>query len=619
MSNLSGTGMTAGTLPGSDDATRAILDSMTEGVVSIGTDGRIVAFNPAASAILGIPADDALGMPFGAVMLEVPGSDAFVDAVLDVLQAADEEAERRNEVPFTRPDGSTATLSVETSALFDTAAGRRRRQGIVCLFTDVTELVALREAEREAAHRLEEQHRKLATAYRDLERSKEEAQASTRRARTWRLAVAGSVLALFAVAGGVAWQSGEFHPTATPMPMPDSMGGGMGGMSVTVQPRPARKTVELMGAIEPGSMVTVVAPFGGVLKEKHFEYGQRVAAGTVLGIVEPGELQTQHRDAQAAVIKAQERVKELTNWERGADVARARRSLQRAEQQYQSARQKAGETKQLLDLGVVARQDYQMQLDQERDARAQVDGARDEMDSVLAKGNPGQVRVAQFELDNARFKLGEIERKLQGATIRAPVDGIVIRPPQSGPSGGAGGSGGSGGATSQRDVDVGMKLNEGEALFAVGALDKLRVVASLLEIDINRVRPDMAANVTGEAFPGVTLPGRIAAIANQAVKGQGASPLPSFPVTVLVETVDPAAARAVRLGMTARVEVIVYDNPNALLLPPMLLTPGPQGYAVKRRNPATQAVETVPVTLGERLPEGVEIRSGLQSGDVVVP
>lgn len=597
-----------------DGATRAILDSMTEGVVGIGGDGCIAAFNPAASAILGIPADDALSMPFGAVMLEVPGSDAFVDAVLDVLQADDEDAARRTEVPFTRPDGTAATLSVETSALFDTADGRRRRQGIVCLFTDVTELAALREAEREAAHRLEEQHRTLAAAYRDLERSKREAQAFSRRVRNGRLAIAGSVLVLFAAVGGAAWHSGEFQPAAPPLPPP----GAMDGTGIAVQARPARKTVSLMGAVEPGSMVTVVAPFGGVLKEKRFEYGQRVAAGAVLGVIDPGELQSQHRDAQAAVIKAQERVKELSNWERGAEVARARRSLQRAEQQHQSARQKAAETKQLLDLGVVARQDYQTQLDQERDARAQVDGARDEMDSVLAKGSPDQVRIARFELDNARFKLGEIERKLEGATLRAPVDGIVIRPPQSG--GQSGGGGGAGGGSSQRDVEAGMKLNEGDALFAIGGLDSLRVVASLLEIDINRVRPDMPANVTGEAFPGVTLPGRIAAIANQAVKGQGGgSPLPSFPVTVLVDAVDPAAAGAVRLGMTARVEVIVYDNPKALLLPPMALVPGPQGYTVRRRHPATGAVEPVPVTLGERLPEGVEIRSGLEPGDVVVP
>lgn len=596
------------------DATQAILDSMVEGVISIGPNGRILAFNPAAEAILGIAREEAVGRPFGAVLLERPGSDGFVDAVMDVLQAADDEVERRRELAFLRPDGGTATLSVETSALFHQVEGRRVRQGIVCLFTDVSELAALREAEREAAHRLEDQHRKLATAYRDLERSKEVAQISARRVRVWRLGVAASVVALFALAGGAVWWSGDAGPSV-PAPLPGSADAA-GGRSVTVQPFPVRKAVELMGAIEAGSLVTIAAPFGGVLTEKHFEYGQRVEAGTVLGAVDPGELLAQHRDAQAAVIKAEERLRELTGWQRGAEVARARRSLQRAEQQLHSLSQKVMETKQLLDIGVVARQDYQMNLDQERDARAQVEGSRDELASVLAKGGPDQVRVAQFELDNARFKLEGIERKLRDAKLRAPVSGVVLRPPQGGQSAGSGAAGGSGSAP--REAEIGMKLIESEPLFAVGALDTLRVVAALPEIDINRLRPGMTATVTGEAFPGIALRGRVAAIANQAVKAQGASPLPAFPVTVLVDRVEPVAAQAVRLGMTARLEISVYDNPNALLLPPMLLSPGPQGYTVRRRNPETRTVETVPVKLGERLPQGVEILSGLKPGDVVV-
>ena len=99
----------------------------------------------------------------------------------------------------------------------------------------------------------------------------------------------------------------------------------------------------------------------------------------------------------------------------------------------------------------------------------------------------------------------------------------------------------------------------------------------------------------------------------------GAAGLLLAPVSYQPLTPDEVHGLFEQVTAAVDVPVIVYDNPNALLLPPMLVAPGPQGYAVKRRNPATGEVAPVPVTLGERLPEGVEIRSGLNPGDVVVP
>jgi len=44
-----------------------------------------------------------------------------------------------------------------------------------------------------------------------------------------------------------------------------------------------------------------------------------------------------------------------------------------------------------------------------------------------------------------------------------------------------------------------------------------------------------------------------------------------------------------------------------------------KGYLVRRINQETGSVEDVPITLGDRLPEGVVVTSGLDIGDRILP
>lgn len=381
----------------------------------------------------------------------------------------------------------------------------------------------------------------------------------------------------------------------------------------TVTPRPLRKTIDLVGQIEPGHTVSVLAPFSGPVLEKRFEFGARVTAGDVLAVLDTADLDAQQRDAKAAFIKADQTARALADWSKGVEVARARRALLSAERTVQSARQKTRETKQLLDLGVIARQEYQDAVDREVDAERAVQSAQEELDGELAKGSARNRQVAELELANARQKLADIDRKLEAAHLRAPVSGVVIRPPaQAEPLAG----GGSAAAAAPPEITQGARVAEAQALFAIATLDDLRVNSALLEIDVNKVAAGMTVLVTGEAFPGTTLEGRVAGIANQASKA-GGSELPQFPVSVVIEDVPEDIGKAVRLGMTASLRIVTDDTPAALVVPVDAVSMGPNGPEVRRRTTAG-AVEAVPVVLGQRLPEGVQIRDGLSAGDVVV-
>lgn len=379
---------------------------------------------------------------------------------------------------------------------------------------------------------------------------------------------------------------------------------------ITVQPRLLRKSVRMVGSIEPGTLEHVTAPFAGLIRERSFEYGTRVKQGDLLLVLAAGELEVQRREADAAVIKATQALEDLKGWSRSADVARARRAVARSEQQLQAAKQKLEETRRLFELGVVPRQEVESLEDQAREATNALTTSQEELDSVLRKGEVQAVRIAENELTNARYKLDGINRRLAGAEVRAPRDGVVLRPPKTGGSGE--------GAVAARDIETGAKVNEGDIMFAVGSLDSLRITTPMSEVDVGAVSAGQPVRVTSPAFPGITLDGEVVAIANQAEQRQGAG-LPSFPVTVLIESMPAAAAGQVRLGMSAELEIVTYEKPDALLLPPSAIQPGSEGYSVRRRNPQTGAAETVKVAIGQRFPEGVEIVSGMAPGDVILP
>jgi PAS domain S-box-containing protein len=65
-----------------------ILRNMAEGVICLDLHGRIVDFNPAGAAILGLDAAECEGGSFAEVFLGIEGTDAFVQVVLDAIYDA---------------------------------------------------------------------------------------------------------------------------------------------------------------------------------------------------------------------------------------------------------------------------------------------------------------------------------------------------------------------------------------------------------------------------------------------------------------------------------------------------------------------------------------------------
>jgi hypothetical protein len=166
----------------------------------------------------------------------------------------------------------------------------------------------------------------------------------------------------------------------------------------------------------------------------------------------------------------------------------------------------------------------------------------------------------------------------------------------------------------QEDIQIGGAVTDNSVLLVIGNLEGLTVRTKADEIDIGKIRTDQKVLVTGDAFPNLSLEGSIRDIASQARGNK----VPTFDVTVTINKVSAEQKQKVRLGMTAILEVKVYENPSALLVPLTAVRLSGDKSFVSIRDQVSGQVKTVEVETGMTTLNSVEIIKGLQAGDEVL-
>ncbi|WP_374447129.1 PAS domain-containing protein [Stella sp.] len=592
--------MTASPRPGAEHALH-VVESMTSGVVTLDPEGRVTAINQQAARIIGLDREAITGQSLVATLLEDPANEHLTDTIVEASYDASGRYHRQVEL---YQGERRRVLDLRANLLRD---GQGTVGGVVLVIDDVTETALLRASEQRLAEELRVRNEKLTEAYRGLE-EKTQTLADTRR-RVRRFGLAGLLLAAVA-AGGAGWYAWTADaPPARPRPAAGAPGEAPG---LTLVPRPLRQTVSVSGTIEPGKVVEVTAPFAGEILARDFVYGARVEAGRELLRLDGGDIERERRKAVAAAMTARQKLDDLRDWERGNEVQRARRQLAQMRQNLERTQQQVQAAGDLLKRGIIARQEHDSLLQQQRQIELQVFSSEQDLAATLRKGSPDQVTIARLESATAEEKLAELTQQLGAARILAPVSGVALRPRAPATAAGAE-------AAASRELAVGARVEQGRTLLEIGDLSFLAVRGQVDEVDVGRVRPGLAVAVRSAGFGGRALAGRVEAVSSQATLERGGrTPRARFDVLVTIRELDEAVRERLRIGMSAALEIVLYENPAALLLPPDRIRRGPNGPVARVRPGGQGDPREVPLTLGVSLPEGIEVTAGLAPGDVVL-
>jgi membrane fusion protein, multidrug efflux system len=197
------------------------------------------------------------------------------------------------------------------------------------------------------------------------------------------------------------------------------------------------------------------------------------------------------------------------------------------------------------------------------------DEAREDASNAL-KIQQASVELAQAKLDKSR--------------VIAPFDGVI----------------------GLRSVSVGEFVTPGQHIAPLESVSTLKVDFRLPERNVADVKVGQTLELKVDAMPDSVFEGVVYAI-SPLIEAGGRS--------VLVRALVDNAAGRLRPGMFARVQLITSES-MALVVPESALSPSGQSQFVYRV--VEGAAERVLVQLGERRSGLVEIKGGLQAGDLVV-
>jgi len=335
----------------------------------------------------------------------------------------------------------------------------------------------------------------------------------------------------------------------------------------------------------------------GEAPEGHEEAGRfvRIEAGMLRDLGITTSAVESRPGGEGAPVLGELRVNESAYAEVGSPVpARALRVLALPGSQVRRGQVMA--ELQSLELGKT-RGDY-------RDAQARVDLARQ---SLERKRGLAAERIApQREVQEAEAELRRAEASLQGArgalnALGASNDGgsddsrLVLRAPLTG-------------TVIERHLVRGAVAQPGEALFKVGDLSVLWLMAHASERDAVRVRAGSTARVAIPALPGSSLRGRVAAVGSQVE-------VSSRTIPVRIELAN--AGGILRPGMSATVWLPIGEGGTVIAVPVAALQRLEDKWCVfVPREPGV--FEIRPVGRGRDMGGEVEIVSGLKAGETVV-
>jgi RND family efflux transporter MFP subunit len=365
---------------------------------------------------------------------------------------------------------------------------------------------------------------------------------------------------------------------------------------VAVSPVVEREVVagqHFVGTVMPLRKAIVGSAVDGRVIAYPLDEGDRVEEGQVLAQLLTETIQLELAAAQAELELRRQALAELENGTRPEEIEqmKARMTAAQARWQYAEARRKRAENvgqamseeerDEMLALAIEAEQAF---LDAKAAYALAVEGPRKEQ---IAQAK-AQVAVQQAEVER-------LKDQLEKHTVKSRFTGYVTA----------------------EHTEVGQWLKQGDPVVEVAALDEVEVVAQVVEQYVPHLRVGMEVSVEIPALAGQAFAGEVSAIVPQAdVQAR------TFPVKIRVKNRFVEQEPLVKSGMYVRVMLPTGNKQMATLVSKDALVlggPQPMVFVVDAApNAKAGKVRPVPVQLGVSEGNMIQVRGGIETGQMVV-
>jgi HlyD family secretion protein len=354
------------------------------------------------------------------------------------------------------------------------------------------------------------------------------------------------------------------------------------GPQVTTEPvlrRDFVQTVVASGHVEAPHRFDVGVQITGTVLRIPVVEGQAVQAGDLLVELEAAELNATGRQADAAVVQAQAKLRELQEVQGPV----AAQSLRQAQSGLTNARAALARSQALANQGFIG----QAALDDARKtaelADAEVRAAQKQLETTTPTGSDRALALANVA--GARASAQAARARTAYAEVKAPVAGTLIA----------------------RSVEVGDVVQPGRVLMTLSPLGRTQVIVAIDEKNLALLALGQPALVSADAYPTQRFAATLAYI-NPGVNAMTGA------VEVKLDVAAPPVA--LKQDMTVSVDIEVARRAQALIVPLSAVhdaDAAPWVIRMEGRHARRRSVQ-----LGLRSGGLAEVLGGLAEGDAVL-
>jgi len=305
--------------------------------------------------------------------------------------------------------------------------------------------------------------------------------------------------------------------------------------------------VSATGTVNPVTAVQVGSQVSGQIKEIHVDFNSEVKKDQVIAridsesfVLRVSQAMADLESARATVLTQRANVMALQ-----AEVSRAKVSLAEAERDFQ--RNKMLQEKNFVSAAALDKAEFAWRAAQEQVKTAE---------ALLAVGD-SQVRNVEALVKQREAQLAQAKVDLDRTTIRAPVDGIVVK------------------KSVEPGQTVAASLQAPELFVIAQDLRRMQVDTSIDEAEVGRVHEGQSVTFTVDSFPGRSFRGTVGQVRKAALVVQNV-----VTYTAVVATSNPNLE--LFPGMTANVRIVVDARENVLKVPNAALRFRPAGVTDAR-------------------------------------
>ena len=207
-----------------------------------------------------------------------------------------------------------------------------------------------------------------------------------------------------------------------------------------------------------------------------------------------------------------------------------------------------------------------------------------------------ELLIQKLKIEKTKSEIQKAIRTIDRYILRAPADGMIVyRKKRRG-----------------EKVAIGDQLFPGEPIIGLPDLRKMKVLTSVSETDIEKIKLGQKVTVRLDAFPKTIFDGSISSISKICHEKDKDSKVKIFDVTVLLNQ----SARILRPGMTVSCEILVAEMEDALFVNNSCIYENGGEYFVFVKDGSGK--KEVKVTIGPRNNNSVVVYGDLKTGDTIL-